>query len=244
MLANLALVQNLTGAPSLPAPLWSLPFELQMYVVLPVLFLLLRRFRSLWVPFALWASAVAIVLVVGFAGRWDLAALLWFTPCFLGGIIGYRLWPTARMKLPFWVWPLVITLCIALRVMAVGSSDLVAILASAWVACLLLGLAAPQFREPGSGVVRALAAQIAKYSYGIYLSQVAVLWIAFVVLRSEPIWLQAAAGLALSIALPVAMYHAVERPMIRLGARAARLLAGVSSATAPARAELGTGTDP
>ena len=191
LFSNLTLTQNLTGSRSIPAPLWSLPFELQMYAVLPFLFLIVGRFRSPWTPLCLWIfGAAAIALMMGLR-MYKTAALLWFTPCFLGGVIGYRLWSEARRSLPSWVWPLVITVCVALRVIAAAFLSLVAILASAWLACLLLGLAAPQFREPRPGVVRNLAAQIAKYSYGIYLSQCAVFWIAFALLKHEPMWVQA-----------------------------------------------------
>ena len=42
--ANLLLVQNFLREPlSISAPLWSLPFEVQMYAVLRAIFLLLRR---------------------------------------------------------------------------------------------------------------------------------------------------------------------------------------------------------
>ena len=43
LISNLLLVQNLTGSASIVGPLWSLPYEIQMYVVLPLLFLWKRR---------------------------------------------------------------------------------------------------------------------------------------------------------------------------------------------------------
>lgn len=44
--ANLLLMQNLTTAPDSLSPLWSLPLEVQMYLVLPFVHLLLRGRRS------------------------------------------------------------------------------------------------------------------------------------------------------------------------------------------------------
>ena len=46
VVANLLLVQNLLkDSRSISSPLWSLPFEIQMYLMLPVLFWLLRRYE-------------------------------------------------------------------------------------------------------------------------------------------------------------------------------------------------------
>src|SRR5579862_8387237 len=109
VMSNLALTQNVTGHQSFPEPLWSLPFEVQMYVVLPFLFLLLRAFRLAWIPFALWIAAVAGILGMLAFQVPVLPRLLGYTPCFLGGVIAYRLWGKTKPRLPAWIWPLVIS---------------------------------------------------------------------------------------------------------------------------------------
>src|SRR2546423_15543731 len=63
LLANVLLVQNLTYAPYIVAQLWSLPFEIQMYLLLPTLFLFAIRKLSVRPLILLWVAAVAFALV-------------------------------------------------------------------------------------------------------------------------------------------------------------------------------------
>ena len=242
LLANLTLTQNVTRSGSYPAVLWSLPYEVQMYVVLPFLFVFLRRFSSWWIPICLWVCDVCFLLLVRRltptdANEWLKGAPLvfQFTPCFLAGVIGYRLWSERRMQLPFFAWPILITSCVALRVLAEATPIPQALALSRWFACLLLGFAVPQFRELGSGWLRTFVSIVAKYSFGIYLSHSAAFWVAFIVLADKPFWVQAGTCLALSLLFPLVMYHGVEKPMIDVGFR-------ISSSTKkrPASFEVGT----
>ena len=228
LLSNLTLTQNATRSGSYPAVLWSLPYEVQMYVVLPVIFVFLLRYSSWWVPLCLWVLDVALIVTMWGLTPTDAGQLakgiplfLQYTPCFLAGIIGYRLRSMARMQLPFFGWPVAITSCVALRVLAEATSIPHATTLSKWFACLLLGLAVPQFREAGSRWIRTLASVVAKYSYGIYLSHCAVLWVAFILLKDMPFWMQCGVCLTLSVLFPLAMYHGVEKPMIDVGLRLA-----------------------
>lgn len=63
-LSNVLLIQNITGHLSTPGPLWSLPFEVQMYALLPLLFVLvLKAGKSApYVVTLLWFAAAALVL--------------------------------------------------------------------------------------------------------------------------------------------------------------------------------------
>ncbi|MCU1238339.1 MAG: acyltransferase 3, partial [Candidatus Solibacter sp.] len=59
LLSNLALCQNLTLSQSVTGPLWSLPFEVQMYGLLPILFIFLNR-KSLFRWLALYGIALTL----------------------------------------------------------------------------------------------------------------------------------------------------------------------------------------
>src|ERR1700674_5573689 len=63
-LANLLLIQNVTRQKANPGILWSLPLELQMYLVLPALFLFTNWIKTSWGVIAFWWSAVALWFAV------------------------------------------------------------------------------------------------------------------------------------------------------------------------------------
>ena len=90
--ANAALVQNITGDQPLSDPLWSLPFEIQMYVLLPFIFLAIKR-----APLA--GSMLFVVFAYFLAGK---IRLLGFAPCFAGGILAFGLLKAPRLRLPSW----------------------------------------------------------------------------------------------------------------------------------------------
>jgi peptidoglycan/LPS O-acetylase OafA/YrhL len=198
-LANLTLTQNLIKSPPILNVLWSLPYEVQMYLVLPFLFAVVRR-RGQWVPLLLWGLSVALLLVVRVKGM----GLLVYVPCFLGGVVGYGLWRAPRFRLHPSLWFVVILIALAMHVA-------LPLRFASWLAGLLLGLAVPQFRAFQSPLICRPSALVAKYSYGIYLSHCAIFWLA---LPGHPVLLT-----VLSICVPIVLYHLVEDPMVQLGRR-------------------------
>jgi peptidoglycan/LPS O-acetylase OafA/YrhL len=212
LLSNLALTQNLTFSPSAIGPLWSLPLEVQMYLFLPFLFLLVKRTKGAPIAFALWGLAVTLApLQERFLAR---LSLLQYAPCFLPGIIAFTLLRYATLKLPSWGWLLAILFAYAIRVFGFRAG---------WVACLLLGIAAPQFRDFTWRPLCVAAERISRYSYGIYLSHVIIFWFSFVYLHSYPLVLRIISCALLSVVCPVVLYHCLEKPMITLGIRLSNL---------------------
>jgi peptidoglycan/LPS O-acetylase OafA/YrhL len=88
LIANLSLFQNVAHVPSTIGPLWSLPYEIQMYIVIPCLFWSMRlRHCWFWLVLA-YITSVAICLggaTIGIRGGF----LLDFVPCFLAGGVAY-----------------------------------------------------------------------------------------------------------------------------------------------------------
>src|SRR5215469_11352971 len=199
LLSNLLLIQNLTHSGSLPAPLWSLPFEVQMYLVLPVLFILVRESRI----FTL-ASAYVIGLLL--ASRFEVAQ---YVPCFYAGIIAYAMWGKTPPRFHEMWWPVIIC-SVGAAYWAFGQQG-----RADWIAASLLGLAVPFFRQIcwRPGVITAKL--VARYSYGIYLSH--SLLISFIFGRHWSIGLKVAVLVILAVSVPVVAYHTLEIPMIRVG---------------------------
>jgi len=136
ILSNVFLIQNLTYADSIVGPLWSLPIEIQMYLVLPLLFLWKKR--SLLTLGLLW-------ILFGYLGHWPqvIPALGWFTlllyvPNFLPGIMAF----TIRRKqiIPAFLWlPVVLSLPLAYALIPGRRTG--------GFLCLLLGAIIPLFKE-------------------------------------------------------------------------------------------------
>lgn len=198
-----------------------------MYLALPALFLFASRVKSPWRIIAFWWFTVALWFAVGFASgmlplsdgkiRSPMEALLKFTrfvPCFLPGIVAYKLWRFPRV-LPAWGWPVFLALCSAAFVLLSGKQPIEA----GWFVCFVLGLGVCLFREAGGNSLRWLTKRIARYSYGIYLLHYFAIWLAFAAGWRLNLSLQIAIFLSVLMISSVLLYHAVEAPLIATGVR-------------------------
>jgi peptidoglycan/LPS O-acetylase OafA/YrhL len=216
VLANIALIQNLkVDAVSVLAVLWSLPYEVQMYGLLPFVYLAVKTY-------ALKGAMLLSVAGVGLASIPEIRLVTQYFPCFLSGVLAYAISRKYRPVLNAWVWPAtLLVLAIVFSGIVIpppGSAD--------WLAALVLGGVVPFVREwTGSGVVRRCAHEVAKYSYGIYVSHTPIIWLSFF-LMAEIAWpAQWMTFLTLSVAVPVLLFHSLEQPFISLGARLADRIA-------------------
>jgi peptidoglycan/LPS O-acetylase OafA/YrhL len=94
----MALTTNLTYTDIMVGGLWTLPLEVQMYIALPFRFLL-GRMRGWRDMASLWIASLALAIVQIETGHGRLN-VLGYAPCFIGGVLGWKLSLTARRNLP------------------------------------------------------------------------------------------------------------------------------------------------
>lgn len=218
--ANLLLVTNLTGSPEVLAPLWSLPVELQMYVLLPAIFLIARSRDPARVA-AIYLLALGAALVLPrLSPRLGLVA---YAPCFMAGVVGFAMMDRLPARLPAWAWmPFLGTLAIAFVALEAAAGGHRLLMQAA--ACLAVGVAIPAFAQPTNVAFNRATRAIAKYSYGIYLFHLPALWLAFFRLPLESRVAQSLVAFVTLATLAVGGYHLIEAPLIRRGARLSRRL--------------------
>lgn len=234
ILANLFLYTEFMYKPVVTSVLWSLPYEVAMYLVLPFLYLAGKAYGIRGI-LALWCLAVVGGMIQPYvSGRLEIAQ---YAPCFIAGVASYFLgFGTRRYRLPFIGWPLV--LLAAGAILAYGNYYGYEA-SSRWALCLLIGVTAPFFAELQLPAMRKAAAWIARYSYGIYLTHLHAQWTAFIVLKDAPAAVRYSVLVALSVGLPIALYHLIEAPMVKMGARLAERVPKQSVQTSrPTPAEL------
>jgi peptidoglycan/LPS O-acetylase OafA/YrhL len=210
IIQNLLLVQNVTGHYSVIGPLWTLPYEIQMYLALPLLYVALKRSPPAAV-FVVWFLAImARIITLAFIG-WNLTAIR-FVPCFVGGVFAYPARKTHQAFLPGYGWPAALVSIFALYawIHEAGETPVLD-----YIMCLALGAALACFKDMRTTRFTEICGVVAKYSYGSYLFHVPVMWISFFVIAAP--YLQWPAFVGLSLAIPWAAYRWIEEPMITLG---------------------------
>jgi peptidoglycan/LPS O-acetylase OafA/YrhL len=224
VLVNLALVQNIIRYPNVEMPLWSLPWEIQMYLLLPAFYFLMKKHDQIFLPVAMWFAAT--VLAVAFCAFKVPRAFhgTIFPPMFLGGMIAYRLLGRVRERFRSFAWPvailaLMLARCLLLQGILIDTARNAAVNA---VVCLILGLGIPYFGEVQAPWLRYISHQLAKYSYGIYLLHVPSLALVFTYLRWLPLPFKIGAFVAITGVASIATFHLIEDPLIQVGRSIAR----------------------
>jgi peptidoglycan/LPS O-acetylase OafA/YrhL len=210
--ANVFLVQNITHSRDVIATLWSLAWEVQMYIALPVVWLLLRCSASSTV------LAVAIWLVSMLASL-NLSHGLEYPALFLGGVVAWSIERRLSPVFPAFLWPASVCILLVVRSFVRQGFDFYLprnMLVDAF-SCLTLGLLLPWFLDLSPSALTRFSHLVARYSFGIYLFHLPIMWLCFDKFANVPFVGRLTLLIFLSIVVPVLGYHALEEPMIRLG---------------------------
>lgn len=225
IVANLALLQDIAGFPNLLVVMWSLPIEVQMYVVLPLLYLVARS-RNSWPMLAMFALALLSLFVYRWGsntnhilpGLWRLPVLQ-FAPSFVLGVLAYHLLRkrTNSGVITSLAWvPLIVIATAITTPLATGPDTL-------WLPrimlCAALALGIPLIRDSAPTALTRTAHTVAVYSYGIYLLHMPALRFGFSYLKNQPMPLQWIAFIGALIIGCYLGHHLVEKPGIALGKR-------------------------
>ena len=210
--SHLLLIQNIMHVKSIVNVLWSLPFEIQMYVVLPLLFTWIREKARWWHVVILWFASLLTATIQPHVSVLSRLSILGVVPNFLGGAIAFAL--PCKFRIKSFLWPIFVLSVVSIFA-AKPSQPL------GWALCLIVGALIPQFEEIRTSWLKAASKQIAKYSYGIYLSHQFCIWIALGLLAHWPLWFRISSFTVLIITIPIVLYHTIEKPMIDIGIRVA-----------------------
>ena len=222
--ANLALIQNqFRDMRLMISVLWTLPVELQMYLLLPLLYLVAKRGPTAVAVALAVAVPVAVVPTLdAIPGAWRLQALR-FAPCFVSGVLAYA-WCTEGSARRRWTARTGIVACIVLIAVFALVRPSYDFAPRWWAMAVPLALLLPRLPDVPESALTRVAASIARYSYGIYLLHVPLLVLWFVLAPGIPRWM-GAMGFSASLAAGCWLsYRFIEAPGIALGIRLARRL--------------------
>lgn len=230
-LTHLALVHNLREAWrfEINAPLWSLAYEAQIYLVFPVLYLIVRR--SLLMSCVVLTGAFVAVDVVQVLPRNAILGY-WFI---LGAIVAANYHRVPERLLP--VLPAIGLAALASSWFVVPYTTSPVALDLRWSAAFVL-LIVWMARRPASSVNPCnsiLLGWLGVRSYSLYVIHFPVFWAIFVLaakagldpVRMVPLMLLL--GMPIAVLLSHLMYEYVERPSLKLARRASRTPIGAPS---------------
>jgi peptidoglycan/LPS O-acetylase OafA/YrhL len=190
VLVNGVLVQNIVGAPSPNRAFWSMAVEAQLYILLPLLLLIVRR----WSGAVMLATVTLVVTAIGIVGPHvsrldtfviqsapDLAALF-ALGMLTAGIVAAsprrRSWPWAWLSLAA-ATPVVATICWQGSVWTLAHLFWVDLALGPAIACLLAALATgrptPLLRLLDARPIRSLGSS----SYSLYLTHAPIVVIVY-----------------------------------------------------------------
>ena len=213
VVANYFLLQNLIpGEPGVLNVMWSLPLEVDMYLFLPVLFFFVRKTPRLWPLLLMWLFVVRFSMLK-FQDPNELS-IVSVAPMFLPGVMAYVGFQRSKPIFPAWTVSLLLAGVILFGIYKPTNRK-------GWYVNLALGLLLPLFRQIRLPCLVRASHEVAKYSYGVYLSHPFALVLGMYVLRGQSLAVQLGVELVTIVLMSVVTYHWLEEPMIQVGRRVA-----------------------
>jgi peptidoglycan/LPS O-acetylase OafA/YrhL len=226
ILYNLTLTQGFfVLVPSIIGPLWSLSCEVEMYLLLPFLYRLLRG-RQYSAPI-LYVGVLTISTMVvywyPYEACYSFLRLLRVAPSFMPGLVAYWLSKKVGPRFPAYSWCLLV---LALPPLVVSGWFPMSgwnpgwfwwVPGWFWWIPMIVGFAIPWFKQITFPALTAGSRVIARYSYGVYLVHYFCIWAGLEKLGHGHPVLGPLLFCVLVTAIPVALYHAVEKPFITVG---------------------------
>lgn len=223
---SLFLVQNFIRCDQILSPLWSLPYEIQIYCLFPAAFLVIRRLSSSKIMVFAWALLATTdhVITPHFIKHANLGHFitvpdfLSYGLLFFAGLYAFKEMQTSQRVVPFSALPALLTFICILWCLSYGDTT------KCVFVTFCLALALPYIKGCASPAQNRVCGWVAKYSYGIYLLHFPAIWLAFVRLGHLPMVEKICIFVLATSLTSVLAYHAIERPMILLGNNAAERL--------------------
>lgn len=211
-LANILLMQSVSNRVNVLEPSWSLIIEIGMYILLPLIFMFVRtNSKAIGLYSLILMISMSVKHTELIQSNVFLSQFTQYMPTFMGGVITYRLLKTVSPKIPAWAWPVtLVSMCLIHA--STHQSDW-----DRYVFTLSLGVVVPMFKELKSSSFNFTTLQVSKYSYGIYLTHFAAIYLAFDLCGQKSMGIQIPMFIALLIGVPIIAYHLIEQPMINLG---------------------------
>jgi len=223
VVANLLLIQDFWTQVLLQSPFWSLPVEVQMYVILPFAFLATQRGWRMVALTAFLLEAYWFVAHAPVVGAWHYRVFR-FGPCFLAGVIAfYLLRRGVRGRWSPWALIGMVTLAFV-TMFYIPSIEGTTV--RNWIPCLIVGVAIPWFRDARPTWLTPITKTICTYSFGIYLLHLPVMWLVFGYWHKLPVAEQVPLFMVLLSATSYVAYWSIEHPATELGKRLAARLEG------------------
>ncbi|GIT98135.1 acyltransferase [Sulfurovum sp. TSL1] len=211
---NLLLIQNFTIPPDILGPLWSLPYEFQMYFFLPILFYYIKDTDTKWKMIFLFfillllffvlktkvdsVNKLLLYIQIPDYAKWGL--------CFIPGVGAYYAQKEYEGKIIPSQYILVVIVIILFARM-INYHFFIQVFSA-----ILIGFTLVLMNDNYGHWLKKLTEIISKYSYGIYLTHMLAIYLGFELFGAT--FLGWTVFLASLLVLPVLCYHLIEKPCI------------------------------